>query len=207
MAVPRPVLLAILGLALCVTALVAFRGVGVGDDTPVAPAPIPTAPVQGGKATQVRPGARGRARTRPRADQATAAPAKPAEQAGAKAGAHAPAKKLSKAQIADLRNKAEVVSVAKALGQDDVVVLFFSRPGAADDTGARSSVRALKGMKGVQLFSPSFANLDAYRPILAGAGVAQFPAIVIAKPGHKAQLVEGFVDRKSLRQQVEDSLR
>ena len=31
MAVPRPVLLAILGLALCVTAFVGVRGVGAGD--------------------------------------------------------------------------------------------------------------------------------------------------------------------------------
>jgi hypothetical protein len=99
------------------------------------------------------------------------------------------------------------VSVAKALGQDDVVLLFFSRPGAADDTGAEQAVKKLDGTKGLQIFSPNFENLDAYRPILAGVGVAQVPAIVIVKPGKKAQLVEGFVDRQSLRQQVEDSLR
>jgi hypothetical protein len=197
MAVPRPVLLAILGLALCVTALVAVRGFGTGEDNAVAPAPIPTAPVQ--KAKPAAPGARGRARTRPRVEQA---PAKPADQPKAAARP-----KLSKAQVATLKSKAQLLSVAKALGQDDVVVLFFSRPGAADDTGAEQAVRKLHGMKGVQLFSPDFADLDDYRPILAGVGVAQVPAIVIAKPGRKAQLVEGFVDQKSLRQQVEDSLR
>ena len=201
MAVPRPVLLAILGLALCVTALIAVRGVGTGEDDAVAPAPIPIAPVD--KAEPAQPGARGRARTRPQAQQAT--PAKPAEKPST---AESPArKKLSKAQVARLKSEAQVVSVAKALGQDDVVVLFFSRPGAADDTGAEQSVKKLDGMKGVQIFSPNFEDLDAYRPILAGVGVAQVPAIVIAKPGRKAQLVEGFVDRKSLRQQVEDSLR
>jgi hypothetical protein len=200
MAVPRPVLLAILGLALCVTALVAVRGVGTGEEDAVAPAPIPTAPAQ--KAKPEAPGARGRARTRPRVEQA--APAKPAE----KSDKAAPARpKLSKAQVAELKSKAQVVSVAKALGQDDVVVLFFSRPGAADDTGAEQAVRKLHGMKGVQVFSPNFDDLQDYRPILAGAGVAQVPAIVIAKPGRKAQLVEGFVDQKSLRQQVEDALR
>jgi hypothetical protein len=88
-----------------------------------------------------------------------------------------------------------------------VVVLFFSRPGAADDTGARSAVRRLRGMDGVKVFTPNFDDLEDYRPILAGVGVAQVPAVVIVKPGRKAQLVEGFVDRKSLRQQVEDSLR
>jgi hypothetical protein len=206
MAVPRPVLLAILGLALCVTALVAVRGVG-GDDDPVAPAPIPTAPVEAAKPTKAQPGARGRARTRPRADNAAAAPAKPAERAGSKADAKADAPKLSKAQRAELKSKAELARVSAALGKKDVVVLFFSRPGAADDTGARSAVRELRGMHGVKVFKPNFDDLEDYRPILAGVGVAQVPAIVIAKPGRKAQLVEGFVDRKSLRQQVEDSLR
>jgi protein tyrosine phosphatase (PTP) superfamily phosphohydrolase (DUF442 family) len=200
MAVPRPVLLAILGLALCVTALIAVRGVGTGEDDAVAPAPIPTAPVD--KAETAQPGARGRARTRPRAEQATQA--QPAEK---KAEAKPAEKKLTKAQVAAKKDDAEVISVAKALGQKDVVLLFFSRPGAADDTGAEQAVTKLDGTKGLQIFSPNFENLDAYRPILAGVGVAQVPAIVIVKPGKKAQLVEGFVDRQSLRQQVEDSLR
>ena len=204
MAVPRPVLLAILGLALCVTALIAVRGVGTGEEDAVAPAPIPTAPAEKAQPAQpAQPGARGRARTRPQAEQA--APAKPAEKR--RATEPPTRKKLSKAQVAKLKSEAQVVSVAKALGQNDVVVLFFSRPGAADDTGAEQAVKKLHGVKGVQTFSPNFEDLDDYRPILAGVGVAQVPAIVIVKPGRKAQLVEGFVDRKSLRQQVEDSLR
>ena len=59
----------------------------------------------------------------------------------------------------------------------------------------------------MQVFSPNFEDLDDYRPILAGAGVAQVPAIVIVQPGRKAQLVQGYVDQQSLRQQVEDALR
>jgi hypothetical protein len=201
MAVPRPVLLAILGLALCVTALIAVRGVGTGEDDAVAPAPIPTAPAD--KAAPAEPGARGRARTRARAEEIT--PAKPAEKPNQ---AEAPARpKLTKAQVAEKKSAAQVISVAKALGQKDVVLLFFTRPGAADDTGAEQAVLHLRGTKGLQIFSPNFEDLDEYRPILAGVGVAQVPAIVIVKPGQKAQLVEGFVDRQSLRQQVEDALR
>jgi hypothetical protein len=201
MAVPRPVLLAILGLALCVTALVAVRGLGSGDSELVAPAPIPTTAAPAKKATPAEPGARGRARTRPRAAQAT-----PTTEAG-KSAAPQPSRKVSKAEVAKLKDAGLLVSVAKALGQDSVVVLFFSRPGAADDTGARSAVRKLRATKGVQVFSPRFEDIENYKPILAGVGVSQVPSIVIARPGRKAKLIEGFIDRQSLRQQVEDSLR
>jgi len=202
-AVPRPVLLAILGLALCVTALVAVRGMGTGEEDAVAPAPIPTAPVD---KTPAQPGARGRARTRPHV-QESAVPATPADKADKGSAADKPARKLSKSEVAKLKADAQIVAVARSLGQNDVVVLFFSRPGAADDTGAEQAVNTLDGTKGLQIYKPNFEDLDDYRPILAGVGVAQVPAIVIVKPGRKAQLVEGFVDQKSLRQQVEDSLR
>jgi hypothetical protein len=187
-----------------VAALVAVRGLGTGEED-IVPAPIPTTATP----ADAEPGARGRARTRPRAEQAAPAkpaPAKPAEQAGQSA-APKPGRKLGAEQVAKLKDDALLATVAKALGQDDVVVLFFTRPGAADDTGARSAVRELRGTKGVQVFSPRFQALDEYRPVLAGAGVSQVPAIVIAKPGQKAQVVEGYVDRQSLRQQVEDALR
>jgi hypothetical protein len=211
-AVPRPVLLAILGLALCVTALIAVRGLGAEDDA-IAPAPIPTTPPAAEKTPQ-QPGARGRARTRPNAQKATpATPAKPT-QGSAKAQSEAkpqsgpqPPQKLTKEDIEKLKDDARLASIGKALEQQSVVVLFFSRPGAADDTGAESAVKALKGAKGVEVFSPRFEDLDNYRPVLAGVGVSQVPAVVIVKPGKQAQLIEGYVDRKSLRQQVEDSRR
>ena len=213
MAVPRPVLLAILGLALCVTALVAVRGLG-GEDDALAPTPIPTTPPAAEKAQPGQSGARGRARTRPQAEPTPAEPtgpttkleAKPQPEPKAKPEPRA-AQKLSKAEVAKLKDKAQLASIGKALAQNDVVVLFFSRPGAADDTGAASSIKALRKADGVQVFTPRFEDLDNYRPVLAGVGVSQVPAIVIVKPGKKAQLVEGYVDRKSLRQQVEDSRR
>ena len=178
-----------------------MRGLGSAEEE-VVPAPIPATASPSTETAE--PAARGRARTRPRAEEAV--PAKPAEDAG-KAAAPKPARKLTDEQVAKLRDDALLASVAKALGQNDVVVLFFSRPGAADDTGARSAIRELRGTDGVQIFSPRFEDLNDYRPVLAGVGVSQVPSIVIAKPGRKAQIVEGYVDRQSLRQQVEDALR
>ena len=182
-----------------------MRGLGTGEEE-IVPAPIPTTAAPS-NAENVEPGARGRARTRPRTEEATpATPAKPAEDAG-KAAAPNADRKVSPEQVDKLKADALLATVAQALGQDDVVVLFFTRPGAADDTGARGAVRELRGTKGVQVFSPRFEDLNDYRPVLAGAGVSQVPSIVIAKPGRKAQVVEGYVDRQSLRQQVEDALR
>lgn len=179
-----------------------MRGLGSGEEA-VGPAPIPTTASPSTETAE--PAARGRARTRPRVEEA--APAKPSAEEAGKAVAPKPSRKLTDEQVAKLRSDALLASVAKALGQNDVVVLFFSRPGAADDTGARGAIRELRGTDGVQIFSPRFEDLNDYRPVLAGVGVSQVPSIVIAKPGRKAQVVEGYVDRQSLRQQVEDALR
>ena len=182
-----------------------MRGLGSGQED-IVPAPIPTTETPSDAGAGAEPGARGRARTRPQTEEAKpAAPAKPAEEA--QTAAPKPERKVSPEQVAKLKADALLATVAQALGQDDVVVLFFTRPGAADDTGARSAIRELRGTKGVQVFSPRFEDLNDYRPVLAGAGVSQVPSIVIAKPGRKAQVVEGYVDRQSLRQQVEDALR
>lgn len=191
------------------TALIAVRGLG-GEDDAVAPTPIPATPPAAEKTQGDQPGVRGRARTRPRPEKATPAPAKPIEgRAEAKPDPRPKAepRKLTKAEVAKLKDNAQLASISRALEENDVVVLFFSRRGAADDTGARSAVDGLRNAKGVQLFSPRFEDIDRYRPVLAGVGVSQVPAIVIVKPGEKAQLIEGYVDRKSLRQQVEDSKR
>jgi hypothetical protein len=193
MAVPRPVLIAILGLALCVTALIAVRGVGSKAEETVAPAPLPTAPATPKHSQSARPKRTDASAGKAQPSTAKATPAQQATQAPSKP-------KLS-------AKERMLVDVKAALGKDQVVVLFFSRPGAADDTGARSAVRKLRGMKGVEVFSPSFEDLSDYRPILAGTGVSQVPSIVIAKQGKNARLVEGYVDQKSLRQQVEDALR
>ena len=201
MAVPRPVLIAILGLALCVTALIAVHGVGTEEDT-VAPAALPAAPATKSKPTTTKTSGKTPA-TKDNAGNSAKetgkVDSKPVQQAGEQAAK--PAAKVS-------AKERTLAAVKKDLEAGErVVVLFFTRPGAADDTGARSAVRKLRGLNGVKVYSPNFDDLSEYRPILAGAGVSQVPSIVIAKPGKKAQLVEGYVDAKSLRQQVQDATR
>ena len=71
----------------------------------------------------------------------------------------------------------------------------------------RDAVRGIRGTKGVAVFNAGVDQLALYRPILANVGVSQVPAVVVVRPGHKAQLLEGFIDKSSLRQAVADAQR
>jgi hypothetical protein len=186
MAVPRPVLLALLGLALIGSALLATRG-ATSDEAVTAPAPPVTAP----QAPKTKPDGRAE---RTRADAAK-------RRADRREAGRPPARGEPRGAAGDLG------PVVEALGRDRVVVLFFTRPGAADDTGTRRAVNSLRGMKGVSVFSAGVEQLASYRPILSGVGVSQVPAVVVVRPGRGARLVEGFIDERSLRQRVADARR
>jgi len=203
MAVPRPVLLALLGFALIVSALLATRGVG-GSETVTAPSTpsatphVARTPSQGGKARSSHP-----------AQAKKHTPAKTHPKAPAHKVARKPAPSTGKADVKKLPTgvSSSILPVVHALARNQVVVLFFSQSGSADDSLTRSGVQALKGMKGVAVFNAGIQQLAAYRPILANVGVSQVPAVIIVRPGHKAQLLEGFTDQGSLRQAVADALR
>ena len=199
MAVPRPVLLALLGFALIVSALLATRGVG-GSETVTAPttpankpqpvhAPVPAAKPKVHKSAP--------AAKRHATKQHHAAKSQPVKKsAGAVAITKLPAGVSPR-----------ILPVVRALSQDQVVVLFFSQSGSADDSATRDAVRGVKGMKRVAVFNAGIDQLAMYRPILANVGVSQVPAVVVVRPGRKAQLLEGFIDKGSLRQAVADALR
>jgi hypothetical protein len=198
MAVPRPVLLALLGFALIVSALLATRGVG-GTETvtaPTAPAAKPK-PVQAPAHTAA-----------PKAHKAAPAAKRPATKHHAAKPKVAP-KPAAKAAVTKLPAgvSPRILPVVRALGQDQVVVLFFSQDGSADDSATRAAVHGVEGMKGVAVFNAGIDQLAMYRPILANVGVSQVPAVVVVRPGRNAQLLEGFIDKSSLRQAVADALR
>jgi hypothetical protein len=140
-----------------------------------------------------------------------AAPAHKAHKPAAKPAkpAHAPVKAPGQAARPKLPTgvSATILPVVRALGQNHVVVLFFSQSGSADDALTGAGVQSLKGRKDVAVFNAGIEQLAAYRPILSNVGVSQVPAVVIVRPGRKAQLLEGFIDKDSLRQAVADALR
>ena len=192
MAVPRPVLLALLGLALCAAAFLSTRGArDPGGAVTAAPAPAPVAPPTEAAKPAKQP------------EQEKAAPADEAKPAAPVD----PAKAKSPAIGQQINITAKSVIVTEALDRGDAVVFFFSRPGPADDTGTRGAVNALRGEDRVTVVSAGLNELSAYRPVLSGAGVSQVPAVVVAHAGKPARLLQGYVDGGTLRQTVADALR
>jgi hypothetical protein len=205
MALPRPALLGILGaLLIAATFMVMHRGGNSSSSsTPPTPAPAQQAPAKPAQAKH--------AAAKP-AKHAAAAPAKPVKHATAPK--HTAAKKSAPVKVnpsAGQEAGASVglpASVAQAFAKKQVVVLYFGATGA-DDTLTADSVRSLKASagRGVAVFMDKLSNLADYRRVVEGLDVSQAPSIVIVDREKKAQVLEGFIDAGSLRQDVADVAR
>jgi hypothetical protein len=198
MALPRPALLGILGaLLIAATFMVMHRG-GGSSNTPTTPVPV--------HATAPKPAAK------PAKHAAAATPAKPVKHAAAPK--HTAAKKSAPVKVnppAGQEAGASVglpLKVARAFAKKQVVVLYFGGPGA-DDALTADSVRSLKASAGhgVAVFMDKLSNLADYRRVVEGLDVSQAPSIVIVDRAKKAQVLEGFIDAGSLRQDVADVAR
>ena len=194
MAVPRPLLLALIGVALIGATFFASQGARKTAAEPSAPAiekievadPAPPKPAK------------------PRKAQAKA-PAKP-EAAAAKK----PQKRSTPAASAAAKASPEAskpLAVARAIKAGKVVVLFFSQPGSADDGATTAAVRAVERGGNRAVFTDRIDNLARYGPIVAAVGVAQAPAVVIVDKQRRPRLLEGFLDGQTLRQEVADAAR
>jgi hypothetical protein len=206
MTLPRPVLIAILGLALCAAAFLATRS---ANDTGTAVTSVPSQPSPivkhpAGKAPKPGHAAATAHKAVPAQPSAAAKATAAARAATAPQTAATPAKPAKPAVSPEV---AKTLPAIKALAGGKVVVFFFTQPGAADDTGAAIAVRGLAQDKKVKVFKVGLKDLETYRPVLAGAGVSQIPAIVVVKAGHKGRLLQGFVDARTLRQTVADARR
>jgi hypothetical protein len=201
MAVPRPVLLALVGLALLASVFLVTRS-GSQDSvnstsTPVKPVVPPSAPAPKPKKAEARKAGSGKDAKR------SHAPAKPAKRSKAPAKAAVPGGVAPAGSTVQQR----VLAAAQALAQDKVVIFFFTNPGAADDVGARVAMKPLRKLPGVQIFDATLDEVAAYRPMLSSVGISQIPSTVIVRPGRKAILIQGFVDAGTLLQNVADALR
>jgi hypothetical protein len=187
MAIPRPVLIAVLGLALLTALFLATRNSAQNESVTPPAQPVKPAPAKKAPAAKRAEARRAEAReATPKRPKAAVTPRKP---------------KLAPDVPANVQRAAD------ALAKDQVVVFFFSDPGAADDTGARVSMREIEGMKGVAVFKAGLKDIGSYRPMLAQLEISQVPATAIVRPGKRAVLLQGYVDAGTLRQNVADARR
>jgi hypothetical protein len=195
MALPRPALLGILGALLIAAAFMVMHR-GGSSHSSQAPAP---APVQ-----------QPAHKPAPAKHAAAAAPATPAKHAVK----HTAVKKSASVKVTTPAGQEAGASVglplkvARAFAKKQVVVLYFGATGA-DDTLTAASVRSLKAStgRGVAVFMDKLSNLADYRRVVEGLDVSQAPSIVIVDRAKKAQVLEGFIDAGSLRQDVADVAR
>lgn len=206
MALPRPALLGILGaLLIAATFMVMHHGGGSsGSSAPITPAPAHVATPKPAQANAHHAGS-----TKP-AKHAAAAPAKPVKHTVK----HHAAKKSAPVKVtapAGQEAGASVglpLKVAQAFAKKQVVVLYFGGAGT-DDALTADSVRSLKASagRGVAVFMDKLSNLADYRRVVEGLDVSQAPSIVIVDRDKQAQVLEGFIDAGSLRQDVADVAR
>jgi hypothetical protein len=204
MALPRPALLGILGaLLIAATFMVMHRGGGSsGSSAPITPAPAHVAtpkPAQVKHAGSTKP-----------AKHAAAAPAKPVKHAVKHHAANkqAPVKVNVPAGQEAGASVGLPLKVAQAFAKKQVVVLYFGGAGT-DDALTADSVRSLKASAGhgVAVFMDKLSNLADYRRVVEGLDVSQAPSIVLVDRHKQAQVIEGFIDAGSLRQDVADVAR
>jgi hypothetical protein len=188
MAVPRPLLLALVGMVLLSAVFLGTRSMR-GQTS----ASHPSVP-----ATQ-------RHERKPAAKPHVAAPpARPAPKAHAGAPARSSRTRARPARRASAAPTGKPALMAKAIARGNVVVLFLFQPGGGDDLRVAQSVAALRGERGVAVLSDTIEHIGGYGTMVGDLGVSEAPAIVIVDRHRRAHLLEGYVDPETLTQEVAD---
>jgi hypothetical protein len=179
MAVPRPLLLALLGVILLSATFVASRNAQDSAGGSGKPANQAAAPALGHPPAAAKPNAHA-AKPAPRTAPKSQAPARPA----------APPQPPR--------------ALVRALEHRRIVVLAFFQHGS-DDVATRHAVASVRGMRGVSLFTASLTDFGRYSPVVGGVGIDRAPAVVIVDHQRRAHLVEAYVDAQTLRQEIADA--
>jgi hypothetical protein len=177
--VPRPVLLAIVGVVLA-GGLFVFSRRGA-EPGPAVPAPSQTSQ-----------------QSSPEADT----PQAPAQKNAPQQTGAAPADK------GELGSRGLPSRVAGALDAKKTVVILFWNKGGIDDRSVKSSVDRLPRRGGkTAVFTDKIANLSSYTRITAAASINTTPAMVIVNPKGQAEVLNGYYDFQTIRQFVGNAAR
>ena len=210
MAVPRPILLlSVLGAVLLAATFYTVRGAREQSQSDQISKAVQTAqpqPVASPKAKAHAPGRHKAAPHKvvakphsPATHKAAPAPVKPAKPA--KPHPARPAARKDPGAAIGLPKR-----VAAAIGAHKTVVVLFYRRGAADDDATAHAVSSVRS-KRVSVFLASPKQFGSYRRLVGGLDLTSLPATVIVGKDRSARVLEGFVDSRSLAQEVADSAR
>lgn len=173
---PRPAILALIGVALLAATFLLTRGSEEGT------APVTATPVADPATTDTvqtpEPG------TDPQ-------DAKPKPEPKGVTGPGIP----GEVQRALERRQVVVLFFSEAAAADD----------RATRSAIRSVRRQTAGQR-VSIFQDTAANLADYRRVVSAVGVTQIPAVVVIDRKRQARVFEGYQDPGSLRQYIEDAL-
>jgi hypothetical protein len=99
------------------------------------------------------------------------------------------------------------VKVKRALDAHKVVVILFWNRHGIDDRSVKKSVDSLPHRKAVATFSDSVRHLSRYTRITAAASVTSTPALVVVNGKGQAEVINGYLDRQTVGQYVLNALR
>jgi hypothetical protein len=190
MAVPRPLLLAVLGLLLLSATFMATRNANKVSE-PEESASQPTA-ANVAEAPKPKP-----------ADKPEAPAPQPAKKQAAASANEEPKARPAKRNVRVSKPKA----VARAVADGRVVVLAFFQDRGADDAATRKAVASVKRRRLAAVYTDNIDQIGRYGSLVGTLGIHQAPAVVIIDAKKKARLVEGYVDPESLAQEVSDARR
>jgi pyruvate/2-oxoglutarate dehydrogenase complex dihydrolipoamide acyltransferase (E2) component len=179
---PRPVLIAIVGVV-AVAALLMISRRGNEQSGTTAPAPAPSA------------------QTKPPASTSAGKPAAPSAE-------RAPAEPVAGSPVAhNARRRTLPPRVKHALDAHKVVVILFWSPRGTDDRSVKRAVDSLSRRGGdVAVFSDRPRNLARYTKITSAADVTQTPTLVVVDRHGKAREATGYLDSATIEQYVVDAL-
>jgi hypothetical protein len=188
---PRPALLALLGVVLIAGVFLMTRQGGNEE----APAPPPAAGTQSSPTPAV-----------PGADAQTTPPATPG--APATTPQSVPRTGIAAKEPRASQSRTLPAPVSRALRKNKVVVLLFWSPRGVDDRAVKSAVDALPRHGGkVAVFTDRLKRLARYTKVTAGANIVQTPTLVVTDKKGEARVATGYLDPTTVEQYVVDALR
>jgi outer membrane biosynthesis protein TonB len=232
MPLPRPLLLALLGAVLAAGAFIATRNSSDTVDPPpesssVEPAPGADTPPPGNttlKAEANGPQKAEAKKAEPNNPQSQKAEPTKAEPKNSERGNAEPKSKpetqnssqpdQAKKPKPDQRQREKAkakprspgtspAAVRRAVAQGRVVILFFRQRGADDDAVA-GALSAVRGSRGVAVFTLPVGKAPKYAEV-GGANVVQAPTLVLLHRKQDPRMFEGYIDAATLRQAVTDA--